>query len=319
MLQQTLAEVTFEHYRKYTRREQFLNEMNRVVPWPELVAVIAPIYPKAEGRSDFEEGRASLKVLREQVSRGERGDRLFKDEDRGGSGGGDRSDRGDRGARDRRDDSSRERSERQDRDRSGGGDRSDRIDRLDKGDRPDRLEKGDRMDRPDRFAHCRNVPIIPAVGEIADFCLTILFTRNRSKSGSFFPYLIHQTGEGSAPASVAEPCGKVVPIEERLMKGIVMAISGMILLMNSPVYGQSDQQQVTQEDWIERSFDRGPLHPRETDLPDRKQERVDRVEGRAKVDGVLKRKEAARTGTQQKHPSRQILRERPERQGIPHR
>ena len=49
MLQQTLADVTFEQYRKPTRREQFLNEMNRVVPWPELVAVIAPIYPKAEG------------------------------------------------------------------------------------------------------------------------------------------------------------------------------------------------------------------------------------------------------------------------------
>ena len=49
MLQQTLAEVTFEHSRKPTRREQFLNEMNRVVPWTELVAVIEPIYPKAEG------------------------------------------------------------------------------------------------------------------------------------------------------------------------------------------------------------------------------------------------------------------------------
>ena len=49
MLQQTWAKVTFEHYRKPTRREQFLNEMNRVVPWTELVAVIEPIYPKAEG------------------------------------------------------------------------------------------------------------------------------------------------------------------------------------------------------------------------------------------------------------------------------
>jgi len=32
MLQQTLAEGTFEQYRTLTRREQFLNEMNRVVP-----------------------------------------------------------------------------------------------------------------------------------------------------------------------------------------------------------------------------------------------------------------------------------------------
>ncbi len=49
MLQQTFAEVPFEHYRKSTRRERFLDEMNRVVPWAELVAVIEPVYPKADG------------------------------------------------------------------------------------------------------------------------------------------------------------------------------------------------------------------------------------------------------------------------------
>ncbi|MDH4081832.1 MAG: hypothetical protein OEU68_18710, partial [Nitrospira sp.] len=47
--------------------------------------------------SDFQEGRASLKALREQVRRGERGDRLFKDKDRGESGSG--SGRGERGDR----------------------------------------------------------------------------------------------------------------------------------------------------------------------------------------------------------------------------
>ena len=49
MLQSTFAEVTFEPYRKSTRRERFLDEMNRVVPWAELVAVIQPVYPKANG------------------------------------------------------------------------------------------------------------------------------------------------------------------------------------------------------------------------------------------------------------------------------
>src|SRR6187401_2140582 len=49
MHQQTFAEVTFEQYRKPTRRERFLNEMNRVVPWADLVAVIEPVYPMAEG------------------------------------------------------------------------------------------------------------------------------------------------------------------------------------------------------------------------------------------------------------------------------
>ena len=49
MHQQTFAEVSFAQYRKLTRREQFLNEINRVVPWAELVTVIEPVYPKANG------------------------------------------------------------------------------------------------------------------------------------------------------------------------------------------------------------------------------------------------------------------------------
>ena len=47
MHQQTFAEVSFEQYRKPTRREQFLNEMNRVVPWAALVTVIEPVYPES--------------------------------------------------------------------------------------------------------------------------------------------------------------------------------------------------------------------------------------------------------------------------------
>jgi hypothetical protein len=101
--------------------------------------------------SDFQEGRASLEQLREQVGRGERGDKLFR-EDRSGSGDGDRGERGDhgdRGSRSDRSDSGRDRSDRQD--RSGGGDRPDRTDHLEKADRPDRPEKVDRHERPERL------------------------------------------------------------------------------------------------------------------------------------------------------------------------
>jgi IS5 family transposase len=45
MKQQTLT--GFEKYGKTTRRAQFLAEMERVVPWSELCAVIEPVYPKA--------------------------------------------------------------------------------------------------------------------------------------------------------------------------------------------------------------------------------------------------------------------------------
>ena len=36
----------FERFRRSTRREKFLAEMNLVVPWAELVALIEPFYPK---------------------------------------------------------------------------------------------------------------------------------------------------------------------------------------------------------------------------------------------------------------------------------
>ena len=49
MSQQTFADASFEQYRKPTRRERFLAEMEQVIPWSELAAVIEPYYPKAEG------------------------------------------------------------------------------------------------------------------------------------------------------------------------------------------------------------------------------------------------------------------------------
>lgn len=49
MRQKTLADATFEKFRKPTRRERFLAEMDKVIPWRELCQVIAPFYPKNTG------------------------------------------------------------------------------------------------------------------------------------------------------------------------------------------------------------------------------------------------------------------------------
>jgi transposase, IS5 family len=46
MRQATLAMAGFERYAKTTRRAAFLDEMERVVPWPALCALIALVYPK---------------------------------------------------------------------------------------------------------------------------------------------------------------------------------------------------------------------------------------------------------------------------------
>ncbi len=49
MRQRTLAEEGFEKFRKPTRREQFLDEMDQIIPWRDLCKVIKPFYPKPKG------------------------------------------------------------------------------------------------------------------------------------------------------------------------------------------------------------------------------------------------------------------------------
>ena len=46
-MQQTLADNGFERFRKQTRREMFLLEMDQIIPW--LCKVIKPFYPKRQG------------------------------------------------------------------------------------------------------------------------------------------------------------------------------------------------------------------------------------------------------------------------------
>jgi IS5 family transposase len=49
MRQQSLADGSFEKYRKKTRKELFLDEMDQIIPWQELTAVIKPFYPEPKG------------------------------------------------------------------------------------------------------------------------------------------------------------------------------------------------------------------------------------------------------------------------------
>jgi IS5 family transposase len=43
----TFASLAYENKKKKTRREQFLEEMDKVIPWSELIQVIEKYYPKA--------------------------------------------------------------------------------------------------------------------------------------------------------------------------------------------------------------------------------------------------------------------------------
>lgn len=49
MRQTTLAEGSFAKYKKPTRKEKFLAQMDAIIPWQELSEVIAPHYPNPQG------------------------------------------------------------------------------------------------------------------------------------------------------------------------------------------------------------------------------------------------------------------------------
>jgi len=49
MRQTTLAEGTFAKYKKPTRKEIFLNQMDQIIPWKELSKAIEPHYPRPKG------------------------------------------------------------------------------------------------------------------------------------------------------------------------------------------------------------------------------------------------------------------------------
>src|ERR1700704_1800879 len=45
MSQRSFASAEYAMKKKRTRREKFLGEMDRIVPWARLIAVIEPLYP----------------------------------------------------------------------------------------------------------------------------------------------------------------------------------------------------------------------------------------------------------------------------------
>jgi IS5 family transposase len=47
--QQSLEATGLEKYREKTRKEQFLDEMEQIIPWKELCEVIEPYFPKRQG------------------------------------------------------------------------------------------------------------------------------------------------------------------------------------------------------------------------------------------------------------------------------
>src|SRR5207237_8193083 len=87
MKQRTFADLEYDA-KKRTRREQFLDEMDRVIPWVRWVALIEPHYPKAGlGRRPMPlERMMRIHLLQQWFSRSDpaRGDALIDWQSLGG-------------------------------------------------------------------------------------------------------------------------------------------------------------------------------------------------------------------------------------------
>lgn len=68
MKQMSFADAEYAGKRKQTRRERFLIEMDQVVPWKGLIALIEPHYPKGEGRASVSRDQAPVRLYESAFS-----------------------------------------------------------------------------------------------------------------------------------------------------------------------------------------------------------------------------------------------------------
>jgi len=108
------------------------------------------------------------------------------------------------------------------------------------------------------------------------------------------------------------------------MKKLLLAVSGIALCMAGTAFADAetpviDQRQMNQEQRIDQGIASGQLNEREAHRLNKQQEHVNKMEDRAKSDGVMTKRERARIGAAQNRASRHIAREKHDRQGNRHR
>jgi uncharacterized membrane protein YebE (DUF533 family) len=121
-------------------------------------------------------------------------------------------------------------------------------------------------------------------------------------------------------------CGKRserLLLREAMMKTMLMA--GMAtLFMTGMAFAQSetpvmDQRQVNQEERIDQGVTSGQLNEQEANRSNKQQQHINKMEARAKSDGVMTKRERAKIGKAQHRASRHVAREKHDRQGKAHR
>lgn len=108
------------------------------------------------------------------------------------------------------------------------------------------------------------------------------------------------------------------------MKRMLLAVSAMTLLMTGMAYAQAeppviDQRQPNQEKRIDQGIASGQLNEREANRLNKQQGHINKMEDKAKSDGVVTKREKARIHHAQDRASRHIAREKHDAQGKRHR
>ena len=96
------------------------------------------------------------------------------------------------------------------------------------------------------------------------------------------------------------------------MKRVLLTVTAMTLLMTGMAYAETetpviDQRQTNQEQRIDQGVANGQLN--------KQQKHINKMEGRAKSDGVVTKKERARINKTQNRASRHLAREKHDVQG----
>lgn len=108
------------------------------------------------------------------------------------------------------------------------------------------------------------------------------------------------------------------------MKTMLLAVCGLVLGVSGLVYAEADtpvidQRQANQEKRIDQGIASGQLNEREANRLNTQQEHINKVEDKAKADGVVTKGERARINHAQDRASRHIAREKHDAQGKRHR
>lgn len=107
------------------------------------------------------------------------------------------------------------------------------------------------------------------------------------------------------------------------MKAMVCAVTVLMLGMSGMAFAQADtpvidQRQANQEKRIDQGIASGQLNEREANRLNKQQEHINKIEDKAKADGVVTKGERARIDRAQDRASRHIVREKHDRQGRRH-